>query len=250
MAKKDTLSKRQILRQQREKRQRQQRIMMIVGIAVVAVVLAVILIIPQIQRIQAANAPVGNITTITPKDHPQAQGTAMGDPNAPVKIEVFEDFQCPACRDYTENIEPQIVQNDIATGKVYYVFRNYPFIDTNASTKESHQAANAAMCAADQNRFWDYHDMLFANWNGENNGSFTDNRLKAFAENLGLDMNKFNTCFSQNTHKAEIQADINAATQYGVTGTPSVFVNGKEVAPGYIPTYDQIQQAIAAAQGQ
>lgn len=243
----ETASKRQQLREQRSKRQRQQRMALLFGLVGVVLVIAALIIIPQIQ---AARAPVGTIVQITPNPRPQASGTAAGNPSAKVVIDVYEDFQCPSCRQFTETTEPQLMKNEVASGKVYYVFHHFPFIDRatwSSPSKESHQAANASMCAADQGRFWDYHDLLFANWTGENAGDFTDKRLTAFAQTLNLDMTKFNSCFSSNQFKDKIDADYNQAVKLGVTGTPSVFVNGTEVSPGYIPDYSQMQQAINAA---
>ncbi len=197
-----------------------------------------------------SSAPVGEFTVITPKAHPQVDGTAMGDPNAPVRIDVFEDFQCPACQYYSDEIEHQVIDNLIITGQVYYVFHNYPFLDDRAATKESDQAANASMCAADQERFWDYHQMLYANWNGENQGNLSDKRLTAFAEALGLDMDKFNSCFKANQFKDQINADLQAGQEMGAQGTPSVFVNGKIVAPGQVPSFEEIKAAVDAALNQ
>ncbi len=247
----ETISKRQELKAKRARNQRTQRTLLIAAVAVLAIAIAAVIILPQIQ---AANAPVGTIVQITPRAAAQqVDSTSEGDPNAKIRIDVFEDFQCSSCLNFTQTVEPQLMQNEIASGQVAYVFHNFPFIDgaTWSSTKkESHQAANAAMCAADQGRFWDYHDMLFANWTGENVGDFVDKRLVAFAQALNLDMSKFNACFNANTFKAQIDADYALGQKWGVNGTPSVFVNGKEVSPGYIPTYDQIKQAIAAAAGQ
>lgn len=237
-------TKRQSYREQRQKRKAQQRLYTIGAITIGALLIAALLIIPGIVR---DRAPVGDINDITPRDHPQADGAAMGDPDAPVLVESWVDFQCPACQSFSQQIEPQVIQNYVATGKVRYVFRHYPFIDDRSASKESDQAANASMCAADQGRFWDYHDMLFANWDGENEGAFNDNRLIAFAERLGLDMDSFRSCFEANSHKDQINADFQAGQKVGVTGTPSVFVNGQQVAPGYVPTYDQMAQAIEAA---
>jgi len=103
------------------------------------------------------------------------------------------------------------------------------------------------MCAADQNRFWDYHDILFANWNGENQNAFSDKRLVAFAEALGLDMKAFNSCFQADTYRDEIESDLAAGRMKGVQGTPSVFVNGEILTPGYVPSFDEISQAVDAA---
>jgi protein-disulfide isomerase len=144
-------------------------------------------------------------------------------------------------------IEPQLMRNDISIGRVYYVFHSFLIIDRatwNSPVKESHQAANAAMCAADQNRFWDYRDMLFNNWTGENVGDFTDPRLIAYAQSLKLDMGKFNACFKTNRFKEKIDADIAAAINLGVNATPAIFVNGVQVTPGFMPTYNLILQAI------
>lgn len=240
------LSKRQLIRQQREKKQRQQRLLTIGLVSLVAVIIAGILIAPTINR---ALTPVDDIVQITPQNRPQPDGRTLGDPTAPVTVEVFEDFQCPACKSYSEQIEPQLVENEVANGQVHYVYRHYPFLDDRAAGNESDQAANASMCAAEQGRFWDYHDMLFANWNGENQGSFADRRLEAMAEALGLDMEQFNTCFQQDRYADEINADFARGQELGVTGTPSIFVNGQQISPGFIPSYADIQQAIQAQMG-
>jgi protein-disulfide isomerase len=169
----------------------------------------------------------------------------MGDPNAKVKIDVWEDFQCPACKQYSEKIEPQVLQNYVETGKVFYTFHFFPFLDGGRG--ESHQAAYAAMCAAEQGHFWDYHDMLFANWVGENAGSFTDARLIAIASAINLDMNSFTPCFQTGKYAAQVEQDYQAGGKQGVQGTPSVFVDGTLLTPGYIPSYDDIAKAVDAA---
>jgi protein-disulfide isomerase len=242
-----TVATRKAIKQKRAQRERRQgTIILVAGIIVVLVILG-FAIYPQIK---AATAPIGTIVQITPVARPQASGTAAGNPNAKMRIDVFEDFQCPVCRQFTATIEPQLMQNEVASGQVYYVFHNFPFIDRGTWTsaqKESHQAANAAMCASAQGRFWDYHDILFANWTGENVGDFNDNRLVAFAQAIKLDMNSFNTCFKANTFQTQIDADLAEGNSMNVTGTPSIFVNNKEVTPGSVPTYQQIQQAVAQA---
>ena len=237
--------RRRVSKPNRAKRPRQQNVALIVVIVGIALVIVGLIVIPQLQ---AANTPqaVGTIVPLTPAVHPQASGTAMGNPNAKVRIDIYEDFQCSSCLQFFKSVEPQLIKNEITAGTVYYVFHHYLLIDTNSPGQESHKAANASMCASDQGRFWDYHDMLFNNWTGENVGDFTDVRLKAFAQTLGLDMTQFNTCYSANSDKAKIDADMAQAAKLGVSGTPTVFVNGVEVIPGYIPTYEQIQQAIAA----
>jgi len=218
------MSKRQELREKHKKQQKQQRLIIIIMVIVGALLIASALIIPSLQ-------PVGTIAQITPRAiTATVKMNSMGNADAPVKVDVWEDFQCPACKLYSQQFEPQLVANYVETGKVFYTFHNYPFIDSQTSTKESHQAANAAMCAAAQGRFWDYHDILFANWIGENVGSFTDKRLVAFAQALNLNLTDFKTCFNQNQYQAEIEKDLSDATSKGVTGTPTIFVNGVQTS--------------------
>ena len=173
----------------------------------------------------------------------------MGDPNATVKMDVWEDFQCSGCMYYSTNLAPQIIQTYIETGKIYYTFHLMPFIDGGVG--ESHQAANAAMCANEQGRFWDYHDMLFANWTGENVGAYTDTSLVAFAEQIGLDMTGFKKCFEANTYATQISQDAQAGSDKGVPPTPGIFVNGQMVVSSQgknlIPSFDDISSAIDAA---
>ena len=233
--------KRQAIREKRRRDRQRQRLITILVVVGVSLIIAALLIAPSIRN---SLVPVGDIIEVTPETRPMADGTAMGDPDAPVLIEVYEDFQCPACRIYSNEVEPLVTENHVANGEVYYVFRQYPFLDDRSPNKESDQAANASMCAAEQGRFWDYHDILFANWNGENQGSFSDKRLLAFAETLGLDTETFTACFEENRYQDQIQADLAAGNAAGVQGTPSVLVNGEIVRPGYVPTYEDIKRMI------
>jgi protein-disulfide isomerase len=234
------------IRGERRKQKQRQHLatLLIVGGGVLLVV-AVIVIIAL-----GGNKTPSNTSTpipITPISRPQANGLAMGNPEAPVRIDVWEDFQCPMCVQYTDNVERKLIDSYIVNGIVYYIFHQYPFIDKNVGGKESKQSANASMCANEQDRFWDYHDIVYANWNGEGEGAFSDKRLTTFAETLGLDMVAFNSCFKANRYQDQIDKDYQAGVSVGVSGTPSVFVNNKEVTPGYVPSYEQMVQAIQEA---
>jgi protein-disulfide isomerase len=192
---------------------------------------------------------VGEIVTVTPMALPESDGLSLGDPNAPVTIDIFEDFQCPACKSFTETIEPLVIENLVASGQARYVYHNYPFLDGDGagSSGESDQAANASMCANEQGKFWEMKAHLYANWNGENQGGFNDRRLQAIAESVDLDMDAFNSCFSANEYEEEIQADFDLGQDMGVSGTPTVFVNGTRVgAPGRIASYQEIADAVNA----
>ncbi len=236
------VSKRQARREQIRRKDQRGRLIGIGLISIGAIFIAFLIIYPNFK-------PAAEVIAAEPRSYPQADKTALGDPNAPVKIDAYEDFQCPACGRYTEETESLIIDNLVSTGKVYYVFHNYPFIDgPGAGSKgESDQAANAAMCAAEQNKFWEMHATIFANWNGENQRAYSDERLTAFAEKTGLDMTAFNSCFKANKYKAEIQADFDNGNAVGVQGTPSIFVNGSFVTPGYVPSYDEVLKAVEAA---
>jgi protein-disulfide isomerase len=234
------MSKREEMRRQRKQQEQTQRIVVGVVILVGALLVAFALIYPNLQ-------PVGEITLPEPFDRGQVNMNSVGDPNAPVKIDVWEDFQCPACARYSESVEKQIIEAYVKTGKVYYTFHHFPFLDDNSATKESDQAASASMCAGEQGKFWEYHDVIYLNWNGENQSAYNDRRLIAFAEALSLDMNAFNACFDEKRYMTQIEQDMEAGRTLGVTGTPSVFVNGLQIMPGYIPTFEAVAEAVEAA---
>ena len=236
------MSKRQARREQIRRKEMRGRLFAIGLISIGAIFLVFLVISPYL-------TPVGEVATAEPRTYPQADKTALGDPKAPVKIDVYEDFQCPACLNFTEDVEPRIIENLVQTGKVYYVFHNYPFIDGDGAGNggESDQSANASMCASEQGKFWEMHGTIFANWNNENQGAYADRRLRSFAEKTDLDMDAFDACFNANKYKKEIQADFDGGIALGVSGTPSVFVNGVIVNPGYVPSYEEINTAVEAA---
>lgn len=208
------MSKKEDLKKQREAIKRRQRILTIAGITIVVLLLAAVILLPGIQS-------VGEIKTITPSPRPQADRNSMGDPNAPVIVEEFSDFQCPYCAKFTQSVEPEIVSTYVATGKVYFTYKPYHLIGP-----ESDAAAQAAYCAADQNKYWEYHDILFANQTGEEVGDFTDARLKAFAQKLRLDMNLFNSCYTSGKYKQQVEQDTVEGQAKGINATPSFLVNG------------------------
>lgn len=219
----------------RERRQQQQRRSMIRNLLIIGGV--VLLIAAGI--IYASLRPIEGVVEITPRNLQNANGLTLGDPNAPVVVEVYEDFQCPACLNFTETVEPLIIENYVNTGQVLFIFRQYPFIGP-----ESFAASNASMCANEQDQFWNYHDMLFANQTGENIGAFSSRRLQAFAETLGLDMDKFNSCFNNSTYDDVVKEDKANGLASQVSGTPTIFVNGQALSSF---SYTSVQSAIEAA---
>lgn len=235
----EKVSKRQERRTKMQLQQQRQRLVLIVLIVLGAAFIVFAVVWSQLR-------PAGEVATVAPAALPNPNGLSLGDANALVVIDVFEDFQCPACKRFTENTEPLIIKNLVTTGKARYVFHNYPFLDDRIKKGgESDQAANASMCANEQGKFWEMHDTLYANWNGENQGAFSDSRLQAMAQSIGLDMSAFNTCFSANKYEADIQADLDKGQAMGVSGTPTVFVNGHRVGqPDRVATYQEIADTV------
>lgn len=170
-------------------------------------------------------------------------GRALGPADAPVVIEAFEDFQCPACGIFATQTKPQIVKDYLSTGKVRFIFRDYAFIG-----QESYDAAVAARCAGEQDLFWPYHDYLFANQQGENRGRFSKSMLQAIGTKAGVDAAAFTSCLSTSAPKDAMRAETNEGNDRGVKGTPSVFVNGKSLGfPAYQTLKAEIEAALKAA---
>jgi protein-disulfide isomerase len=114
--------------------------------------------------------------------------------------------------------------------------------------QESVWAAQAAECAADQGKFWEYHDLLWDRWNGENQGAFVKENLSGFAKELGLDSAKFDPCLQNDETLQRVIDDTNEGRQVGVTGTPTFFINGQPLV-GAQPA-EAFQAQIEAALGQ
>jgi protein-disulfide isomerase len=226
------------MREERRRQKRRQQLATILTIGGVVVLVIAVIVYASLKK---ANAPIGSIISITPNPRPMANGNVMGDPNAPIQIVEYSDFQCPACLAFYQQIEPSLVSEYISTGKVHFTYRSMG----DWIGPESVKAAEAAYCASEQNKFWDYHDILFANWTGENIGDFTNKRLVAFADNLGLDMSAFRTCFNNQKYSQRVTQDHTDGIQAGVKGTPSLFINGKKYEGDF--SFSAFKQYIDAA---
>lgn len=146
----------------------------------------------------------------------------VGDAHAPVTIIEYSDYQCPFCERFYTQTFPDLKKQYIDTGKVQFVYQDFPFlsIDSNA-------AAEATHCAADQGKYWEYHNYLFVHQGQEGSGWAVAANQKIFAKAIGLDMSQFNTCFDGGKYKQLVVDEKNAGSSYGVTGTPSFFINGQ-----------------------
>lgn len=173
------------------------------------------------------------------------QGRVLGDPNAPVTIVEWADFQCPYCGSFNKQVIPLLIEDFIKTGQVKMEFRDLPFIDNAVAYGESDMAAEAAACAADQGKYMEYHETIFANQFGENQGAYSKDRLLRMAELVGLDMDQFGSCFEDRTHKDEIRAMEEEAVAAGINSTPTLVINGRIVR--YTGKYEELRAEIEKA---
>lgn len=159
----------------------------------------------------------------------EANAPTLGSPDAPVTIVEFADFQCPFCGRFHQATEKEIIAQYVKTGKAKFIYRDFAFLG-----EESNWASQAARCAGDQGKFWQYHDYLYEHQKGENDGAFNKDNLKGFALELGLNAGSFNSCLDSEKHKQAVENDTEMGRKFGVTGTPASFVNGKLVQ-GAVP---------------
>jgi len=216
----DKKSKRQERREKMRQQEQRRRLLTIGLISIGAALLVFAVVWPSIR-------PVAAVVAVDPVTYPNANDNTMGDPNAQIKIEEFADFQCPFCERFHEETEPLLRQYYIDTGKVLFVYRsmgNFVSQNLGSARTESQDAAQAAYCAGDQNKFWEMQAHLFANVLGEDAGSFTDRRIQAIAEKAGLNMDEFNSCYSSGKYEDRVQQDLEDGEAAGITGTPGFLV--------------------------
>jgi len=146
------------------------------------------------------------------------RGFARGPKDAPVTIVEFSDFQCPFCKTATATIKQVL---DKYPGKVRLVFRDYPLASLHPQAPKAHEAAR---CAGDQAKFWEYHDLLF-----ERSPKIAPQDLKQYAQELKLNATAFDQCLDSGKYTAEVDKDFQEGVGLGLTGTPSFFINGKQI---------------------
>jgi protein-disulfide isomerase len=203
--------------------------------------------VPAIQTSGMDHVSSGGIvapTGTTPATIPSS-GRTLGNPNAPVTVDVYADYQCPPCQDFSETVMPQIINKYVVTGQVKIMSHDYLVIDLAKGGHESLDAANAALCAADQGKFWTFQDWLFANQGPEASGAFAVERLLQIGSRAGLAMNQFQPCVASGKHNAEVQAESSSA-QTHLIGTPTVVVDGQTL-PDF--DYATVSAAIDQALG-
>ncbi|HEY8457986.1 MAG TPA: thioredoxin domain-containing protein [Actinopolymorphaceae bacterium] len=227
-------SARQALREERARQaaraKRRERLVLIgVGVAVVILIIAIAGIV-QWQRSQVSGdavAPAG----VAPGygkatqggENGLGQGIGIGDPDAPVVVEVFEDFSCPHCRDF-EARSSHVLRQRVASGDVRVVY--YP-VTLSQFGEPTVRSANAFACAADQRKAREMHDALYANFSQ----SWSTGELLELGKTVGLDSGSFRSCVRNETYAEWVESIDQTATEKGVIGTPTIFVNSDTPLP-------------------
>ncbi len=174
---------------------------------------------------------------------PTAAGYSMGADSAPVRVIEFADFECPACAQFFTLTEPDVKARLVATGQIKYTFMDFPL----AMHPNTWPASNAAACANEQGKFWEYHDLLFQfqdQWNG-----FATRRPKGkfqeFAQQVGLDVGKWEECYDARKYQLNIKAHEQEAVRQGAGQTPT-FIIGSRRVPGSI-SFDKFKAYVDTA---
>ncbi len=165
-----------------------------------------------------------------------AHGSELGDPDAPISVVEFGDYQCPGCAMFASGVKPLIELNLVNTGRAKFVFYDLPL----AQHSNSFLASRASHCAGDQDRFWDYHTTLFENqfsWasSGDPVGNFV-----GYARALGMDEGAFRDCLNSDRHARRVSANLRLASALSLTSTPSVLVSRGSGAARRLPGNDYV----------
>jgi protein-disulfide isomerase len=163
-------------------------------------------------------------------------GRAVGVANAPITIELWEDFQCPVCGTLSRSMEPRLIEDYVVPGNLRLVYRDMAFL--GPESVDAAVGARAAEQLLGSGGFWRYHDLLFHNQDGENQGGFNRTVLADMAVSLGMDRAAFLAALDDPDLIAAVKAETLQGEQAGVRSTPTLDINGRFVAG--LPSYDQL----------
>jgi protein-disulfide isomerase len=184
---------------------------------------------------------------MSPEQLQRVPGISKGQANAPVVIMEFADFQCPGCGQFARFSEP-LLEEYIQAGTVRFVWYDYPLVEIHANAM---LASRAGRCANEQNKFWEYHDYVFGqqvSWAEANNPV---NLFIDYAAQVGLDRNAFGECLRSDKYQKEVSESRQLGSTLGVSGTPTLFINGKRVqeTPGTRAEWAELIQGEIGATG-
>lgn len=182
-----------------------------------------------------------------------AEGVVRGDPDAPVTIVEFGDFQCPGCGAFARQVKPLVDRQIVDPGRASFVFYDFPLTQMHGN---AFLAARAARCAGDQDRYWDYHDLLFQNQTQWSVDSTPAGRFESYAEELGLDTGAFEECLRSDRHARTVTANMRLGEALGVSGTPTIMVSegqgmaNRLMSSDFQTIRDAVDEALADDAGQ
>lgn len=200
------------LEQQRAER-RKRFLAIISGVLVIVIVAVGVLI--AVNRDSGGDMSDIVAAAAVPESVP-VNGMTIGSPDAPLKITEYGDYQCPYCAEVSNTAFPELLTKYIETGQVSITFSPMAFIGDESTT-----AAEAALCANDQGKFWAMHETIYTNHNGENIGNLSTDRLRQMAQLAGLDMDQYNSCMANGTHSKDVENLNASANTAGVNSTPT-----------------------------
>lgn len=174
-------------------------------------------------------------------------GQSIGKADAPVTLEVWEDFQCPVCARHSLEIEPVLVGTYVRDGVLRIVHHDLAFLGRGGPDDESVLAASGAVCANRQNAYWDYSHWVYANQDGENAGGFRPERLRSIAEAAGVDVTDWDSCVTDSAVRQEVADSTATGTGQGVNSTPTMYLNGTLVDPPGLKSVQELGTLIEAA---
>jgi len=177
-----------------------------------------------------------------------ARGVTKGNPDAEITIIEFADFQCPACRDFHAQVKPMIEAEFVATGVAKFVYYDFPLV---AIHPNAFLAARAGKCAEDQDKFWEFHDVLYRNQNSWSVQPTPEGTFADYAGDLGLDVGEFNGCVRSDKHADVVTANMELANQMQAPGTPTIVVGkGRSVPIRVASSIEGIREAVRTLQAQ
>ena len=186
-----------------------------------------------------------NSEIITPAKLIENGSPFLGNPDAPITILEWGDYQCTFCYKFHQNTLQIINEDFIKTGKVKVVFKDFPL-----NGPDSKLAAEASYCAQDQEKYWQYHDEVYRNWGGERTGWITREALTEFAQVVNLDTEKFNKCLDDNKYESKVNSLYEFGNDIGIDATPSFLVfndekiikiRGNQPLEVFLKTFDELE---------
>lgn len=231
---------------QAAERRRERTIRIVGGLAVIGVVIAILAVGIVQSRQSDTPAPSADSALPTGVTAENSYGFQVNTAGGKPDVEIYEDFQCPACANLEQTYGPMI-QKEAADGNIQLTYRPMVFLDSNLQTDHSLRAANAFGCAITGGVGEPYHNLVYANQPANEGQGWTDEQLKQYGGDAGLSgdaKTQFDKCVDEGTYKGWAQLSNDAAFERGVSGTPTVYVDGKELPAGALQSEAALKNAL------